>query len=110
MLKLLILGLGMTLGTQASAATGFCSRYADNAEYLRAIEIVAEKMMYTSTELCELGRLADIHVDTRGIYNADTDQVERHIWVTLHYNEYSCQYFVRAEDGVITRKNCYNTF
>lgn len=110
MLKLWVLTLGLMLGAQASAATGFCAKYAGNAEYLRAIEIVAHKMKYTTTELCELGRLADIFVDTRGIYNSEIDEVERHIWVTLHYNEYSCQYFVRAKDGVVTKQNCYNTF
>lgn len=35
---------------------------------------------------------------------------EPHFWVTLHYNEYSCQYFVRKIDQVVTRKTCYNTW
>lgn len=109
-LKLWIMALGLGLSVQASAAGGFCAKYNENAEYTKAIEIVAAKLKYSTEELCTLGRLADIYVDTKNIYNAQIDEVERHIWVTLHYYEYSCQYFVRAKDGVTTAQNCYNTF
>lgn len=98
------------MAAQAGAATGFCEKYSQNQEYTKALEIVAAKLQYTTEEMCSLPRLADIFVDTKNIYNAQIDEVERHIWVTLHYAEYSCQYFVRAKDGVTTAQNCYSTF
>lgn len=47
-LKLWIMALGLGLSAQASAAGGFCAKYGENAEYTRAIEIVAAKMKYST--------------------------------------------------------------
>lgn len=91
------------------ARADFCSKYEGNEAYLRAVSVVAKAMQYSPAELCSLPRLADIHVTRRNILN-ERQEVIPHVWVTLHYNEYSCQYFVRESDSVVTSKNCYNTW
>lgn len=86
-----------------------CARYTQNARYSEAIQIIAKAMQYSTEGLCNLPHLADVYVTDRTFYN-EKNEAEPHIWVTLHYNEYSCQYFLREADKVVTRKNCYNTF
>jgi hypothetical protein len=85
-----------------------CERYVGNARYSEAIDLIAKAMKYSTEELCTLPRLADVYVVDRVFYN-EKNEAEPHIWLTLHYNEYSCQYFLREADKVVTRKNCYNT-
>ncbi|MBX3022634.1 MAG: hypothetical protein KF799_13255 [Bdellovibrionales bacterium] len=86
-----------------------CENYMRKPTDSQAIEVVATAMGYTTTELCQLPHLLDIYVDRRNFLNKK-NEIEPHIWVTLHYNEHSCQYFVREADLVVTRKNCYNTW
>lgn len=86
-----------------------CARYQGNSRYEEAIAIVAKAMKYSTQELCTLPRLADFFIEDRNFVN-EKQEIEPHIWLTLHYNEYSCQYFLREADKVVTRKNCYNTW
>jgi len=96
------------VGGSVLASTDSCSQW-QREDYQSAIGVVATHLNYSKAELCSLARLADIHVTKRSFLNAD-QMPEMHTWVTLHYNEDSCQYFVRDWDLVITRSNCYNTF
>ena len=98
--------LFLSLGAHAS---NLCQKLDAKPAYLQALTVVATNMQYTMSEICSHERILDIQIDNTKIINKD-GQVEPHIWVTLHYNEYSCQYFVRDEDMIVTRKNCYNTF
>ncbi len=109
-MKALLIAAAFSLltATQAFAATGFCAKYEKNAKYLDAIKVLAKNMQYGFEELCNLPRLADIYVTKRSFYNEQNELIP-HVWVTLHYMEYSCQYFLRESDLVTTRKNCYNT-
>lgn len=92
------------------ALSGHCEKYSNQKNYIKAIQVVASYAKYSPVELCELSRLADIYVVDTNIYNPETRQDEDHIWVTLHYNAYSCQYFVRNSDFNITKKDCYDTW
>jgi hypothetical protein len=106
--------LSLLFASLPAMAEGFvvegnkCARYENNGRYREAIQIVAKAMKYSEQELCHLPRLADVYVVDRVFYN-ERNEAEPHIWLTLHYNEYSCQYFLREADKIVTRKNCYNT-
>jgi hypothetical protein len=108
-MRTLLLGLILLTASPALALADHCSPYAKHPRYQEAIALIAGKMGYEPKELCGLDRLAAIYVTDRVFFNKE-NQPEPHIWVTLHYMEYSCQYFVREADSVVTRKNCYNTW
>lgn len=90
-------------------ATDHCARYDANEKYAHALSVLAKSMGYARPELCTLPRLADIYVTTTTLVNERNESIP-HVWVTLHYDEYSCQYYVREADFVTTKKNCYNTW
>lgn len=88
-----------------------CEQYQRNSEYSKALDTIASRMKYTSrSELCSLPHLFDVHITNSLIYNMEKGVDEAHVWITLHYAEHSCQYFVKIEDQSVTKKNCYNTF
>ena len=105
-----LLGSLLVLFTISSAsAADFCARYSKNALFMSSVEVVAKNMKYSLDELCNYPALYDIYVEPTGLPN-EKGQLIPHTWVTLHYAEHSCQYFVRDEDKVVTKKNCYNTW
>lgn len=91
------------------ALGGHCAPYAGNEKYTRALSTIAKAMAYAPEELCSLPRLSAIHVTGR-IFHDEQGNPIPHVWITLHYGEYSCQYFVREADFVTTRKECYSTW
>lgn len=103
-----------TLVSTASFASEFseksCEKYGRKASYAKALDVISNNMKHSSrSELCSLPHLFDVYITDRDFYNIETQEQEPHVWVTLHYAEHSCQYFVRNSDWVVTRKNCYNT-
>lgn len=104
------LSLNTALAENQYQLPGYCTKYSSKESYLKAIQVVASYMKYSPQELCELPRLADIYVVDTNFYNPETRQDEDHIWITLHYSSYSCQYFVRNADFNITKKDCYDTW
>lgn len=96
--------------TTSAFAHGHCGKYEENQAYMAAIRTVASRMQYKALELCALPTLADIYVSSTSLVDSETGEVIPHSWVTLHYNEYSCQYFVRNSDQSLTKSNCYNTW
>lgn len=106
-MKLVIIAL-FFISSFAQAAN-HCERYQNNEAFMTAIATQAERMKYTLDELCHLPRLMDIYVVDTIIVNEKNEEIP-HIWLTLHYSENSCQYFLRADDYSTTKKNCYNTW
>lgn len=104
-----LLALALLSPSAFATLPDHCAKYSNNEKYVRAISVVARNMGYGPKELCALPRLADIHVTGRTLVNENQELVP-HIWVTLHYSEHSCQYFLREADFVTTQKNCYNTW
>lgn len=109
----ILLALLIALSSTAALASEFseksCSNYEKNTNYTKALEVISSNMKSTKSELCSLPHLFDVHITDRMFFNLETQKDEPHVWVTLHYAEHSCQYFVRNADWVVTRKNCYNT-
>ena len=105
-----VLALLLTLPASA-IADDYCTSSVRHERDQVALEVVATAMKYTVEELCQHPRVMAIHFTDRIFYNPqNNNEPEPHVWMTVHYNEYSCQYFVRDLDLVVTRKNCYNTF
>lgn len=87
-----------------------CENYSRNSAYAKALDVISTNMKHSSrSELCSLPHLFDVYITDRSFYNIEEQREDPHVWVTLHYSEHSCQYFVRNSDWVVTRKNCYNT-
>ena len=106
-MKLLLASLlFLSLGAQAS---NLCQKLETSPAFLQALNVVATNMQYSMDEICSSERILDLQIQHTSITNKE-GQTQPHVWVTLHYNEYSCQYFVRDEDLLVTRKNCYNTW
>lgn len=93
----------------AFASSGKCAQFAGRPAVLHALELLAEKMQLSQEELCNRPGLADIHATKKNILNEKMEVIPHH-WITLHYGEYSCQYFFREADFVVTAQNCYNTW
>lgn len=114
MLRALVLSTVLAASTLFASAPAqafgpLCQRYANQPLFTRAIQTVATNMQYTPAQLCSLERILDIQVTHTNLVDENQNPIP-HTWVTLHYNEYSCQYFVRDADQVTTKKNCYNTY
>lgn len=103
-------GLITLASPQSAQAFGpHCEAYLSKPLYVSALKTVARNMLYTPEQLCSLERIMAVEVQHTNLLDENQRPIP-HTWVTLHYNEYSCQYFVRDADKVVTKKNCYNTF
>lgn len=107
-MKLLFL-IWMMFSISAYSQENGCARYEGNSAFMKSLATVAQNMNYSLEELCSHPRILDIHV-TNTRLNHDGQWAIPHFWISLHYNEYSCQYYVREDDFIVTRKNCYNTW
>ena len=105
----ILLGIIFFIANTALAQNNFCAQYAAKPTYLTAISKLATEMNYTFEQLCSLSTLGDIQVVPTALRDENYQPVN-HVWVTLHYETYSCQYFVRDADQIIIRENCYNTW
>ena len=102
--------IALVIGSQSAFAFGpLCQRYMKNQLEVDAIRTIASNLQYSTEELCSPNRILDVQVTHTQLFDENQQPIP-HTWVTLHYNEYSCQYFVRDADKVVTQKNCYNTF
>lgn len=104
-MKNLVIALSISFSSAAFA--NHCAKYEGQKEFMTAIQVVAKEMNYTFNQLCSQTRIGDIYVANRMFYTREGDPVP-HTWVNLHYWTYTCQYFVRKSDNVITQSNCYN--
>ncbi|RYZ64064.1 MAG: hypothetical protein EOP05_22605 [Proteobacteria bacterium] len=112
--RLITLSSATLLAVLLSAPSAFafgplCERYMNNALEVAAIQTVSRNMQYTPETLCSLERILDVQIVHTNLLDENQRPIP-HTWLTLHYNEYSCQYYVRDADKVVTKKNCYNTF
>jgi hypothetical protein len=109
MRSIMLMAFSFFFAFNVMAQSNFCAQYAEQKSYQEAIQSVATAMKYTHDQLCTLPTLTDIYMSQTVLYSTENLPID-HLSVTLHYETYSCQYFVRASDKVITRKSCYNTW
>ena len=101
--------IAAALTSTKAFAADHCEKYQQLPKRIEAIATVAAQLKYSMNDICNLERIADIYVTDKSQYDENGDVVELD-WVTLHYNEYSCQYFIRKDNRQMFAKNCYNTF
>lgn len=87
-----------------------CEQYSNNKEVIKVLEILSQKLSYTFSEFCENPRIMDIYQTRIDVYMAELDEYHEHISVTLHYNEYSCEYRYNVILNDWGKQQCYNTF
>lgn len=97
------------LSPSAQAFGPLCENYLTNPLNRAALQTVAQNLQYAPEQLCSLERILAIEVQHTNLID-EAQRAIPHTWVTLHYGEYSCQYFVRDADKVVTKKNCYSGF
>ena len=108
MKKLIALGL---LCLAFSSHAHLCTKF-EGREDMELVLELAEKLMYSPAELCQHQRIMDIQPEVRSYYYQDSDEFEDHKVLTLHYNEYSCEYHFNLvrEEWMDARNYCYNTW
>lgn len=104
-----LLGLLALLSVSSLHAADFCQKYDKHPLFINSVEVVAKNMKSSLEELCSNPSIYDIYVTSTDVVSVTGESIP-HTWVTLHYAEHSCQYFVREVDLVVTKKNCYNTW
>ena len=110
----ILLAVVFLFAAQASVASDIsiksCEKYGRDASFSKALDVISTNFKHNSRdELCALPHLFDVYMTNTMIFNLERQKDEPHVWVTLHYAEHSCQYFVKNEDWTVTKKNCYNT-
>lgn len=108
MKKVSLVFVGVLLFSFNSYGLDFCAKY--QGSDLELVSMLAEKLFYTRDKLCSHPRILDIQKEIRSAYYVDVDSYEDLIVLTLHYNEYSCEYHYNRKRKLWSRQSCYNTF
>lgn len=89
-----------------------CQRYHKDIEMMSLLDQLADRLKYKFDEFCTNIRIWDIQKEVRRYYYRDTDEMENHQVITLHYNEYSCEYHFNLDrqKWMKGRDYCYNTW
>ncbi|MCO5113225.1 MAG: hypothetical protein M9899_03520 [Bdellovibrionaceae bacterium] len=107
-----IIATGLVCSAKVSfaAPNDHCAPYAHDSEVISVIEILAPMLSYEYHELCESERVMAIYPTRVNVYNQEKDEYQEHISITLHYNEYSCEYRYNMVELRWGKKQCYNTW
>lgn len=87
-----------------------CEKFSSNPPIMKILESLATKLSYSFNEMCTQSRIADIYQETKQVYIREKDAYHDHIFVTLHYYEYSCEYQFDLVEQRWGKQNCYNTW
>jgi hypothetical protein len=109
-IQMALMGLLLAFGLSAHAEVNHCAQFEKNREVLTALEKLSYKLSYSFEELCAHPRIMDIYAEHRSVYLSEEDRYREHLFITLHYGEYSCQYQYILETGAWGDQYCYSTF
>lgn len=98
--------------SSSALANPHCGRYLSDARKTEVLESLADELLYSYDELCSHARIQNIQMEQGEFYYDDTKEFEVHDIVTIHYNEYSCEYHHNVarklwQSGL---HRCYNTW
>ena len=112
MLKKLSLILGVLIFSQSIRAyeVNHCAQFDADPEMSRLLYSLSEKLSYSYEELCSEPRIFDIFSERRQVYYLESDSYHEHMFITLHYNEYSCEYQFDMVMDQWADQHCYSTF
>lgn len=105
----LIVGLGASVSAFAGPVD-FCARYAKKPVADKLIRSLADKLQYSYEAFCTADRIMDVFQEDKLVYHKETDSFQPYIFVTIHYNEYSCEYQFNLQQDRWAKQECYNTF
>lgn len=108
--KLVILFILLMSFQSFAVMPNHCERFSANSTVMQVLESLSHKLSYSFDELCTLGRIADIYQETRSVYIREKDVYQDHLFVTLHYYEYSCEYQFNLVENKWGNQSCYNTW
>lgn len=87
-----------------------CDQFSKNTKVMDVLQSLASKLRYDFGQMCTLSRIADIYQETRSVYIREKDVYQDHLFVTLHYYDYSCEYQYNLIEDKWGDQYCYNTF
>lgn len=93
-------------------AEALCSKFKESVGDIALIEGLAYRLGYSYQELCQNNRILDIQKEERMIRPLNLKDVIT-VWVvSLHYAEYSCEYYYEkeSESWLSDKSRCYNTW
>jgi len=107
----LTLCLGMALPFAADAVLpNHCAKFDSNPKVKELIRQLTVKLKYSEAEFCGSTRIMDIDNETRMVYHREDDRYHPYEFITLHYNEYSCEYQYSWDQSLWRDQGCYNTW
>lgn len=110
-LAIVALSLFTTLFADAALASGrLCTKFESRPAVQTVVQILAKKLSYSMEQLCNHERILDIQDEPRRFFYQDSGQYETHTVITLHYNEYSCEYHYNAGRSQWQKEYCYSTW
>lgn len=90
-------------------AADLCTRYENNARYLKGIEVLAEFQNYSRDEFCQLPQVLDLEIQPSRKITREGEVIP-HLRIQQHYAESSCLYMISEVDWSVSEKRCYSGF
>lgn len=109
-MKLLIIFFSFFLAAQTMFAQNLCAQFPTNSHKEGLLKELSTRLNYSYEEFCSNNRILAIYDEVRKVYYAESDEYHDHLFITLHYNEYSCEYQYDLNDRQWRDQHCYNTF
>lgn len=107
MKKLFILAL-VTISPITFANT-LCTKWENNPDFVKAIEVVATEQKYTYQELCTKPNVLDIEAQPGRVILRDGTVIP-HVTIQLHFSYHSCLFKVSKTTWDISESRCYSGF
>lgn len=107
-----LISLFLVLFSFSTFSSSLCQKQKFNDFEIEVISELAVKLDYSMDELCSNPRIFDIQKEKRVVFNRKTQKSEAHLVITLHYNEYSCEYHFASEKLAWANdyNYCYSTW
>ncbi len=102
--------VAIVLSSSPAFAVNHCKQYEKNAFLTQLLQSLSARLSYTHEEFCNSERIMDIFREERLVYHQEDDQYHPYEFITLHYNEYSCEYQYNIDGQKWASQYCYNTW
>jgi hypothetical protein len=110
MKRILLCFIALSAMSASAGPVNYCERYLSNQLNNFLMHSLAEKLGYTYEEFCVHPRILDVFQEDRRVYHKETDSWQDYRFVTIHYNEYSCEYRYNLNQSRWLGQHCYNTW
>ncbi len=110
MFRALFLVIALSFAYSASAARNHCFQFLGHEVHEPLVKELAYKLKYNVAEFCNSERIQDIFIEDRLVYHRSDDQYHPYKFITIHYNEYSCEYSYDLNGKRWGHQECYNTW